>query len=969
MSHALWATWQRRSGLRLTVAGYRATGGISQAIATTADAIYRQLDEAGRDALRKMLPRLVLVGDEMVDTARPLDRTVLLHGLSDRDAAEVALGRFVEARLVTLDQDTARISHEALLHAWPLFQEWIQADREWLRTHQRLAADARAWREAGRDPALLYRGSRLAAVREQATRTTQAGELEQPLADFLDRSSREELRAGRRRNMVIAVLTMLLLVATTGGLGAVIFQRQAIGERNRATARLVAAEAESLRDVQPGLSKQLSAVAYRLDPDIGSASVFDGEQLPGTLDSQEPVIDMALTRDGRVLAISTGTSIALWDTSGRALGRVGEVSAGPVALSSDGRLLAAGVTLAGDAHPNGEVRLWNVKDPYHVRQIASLPSDTSRVAALAISPDDRVLVAGTAEGAIRVWDITDPQATKALPSLQGHTAGVDSVTFAPRERLLASSSLDHTVRLWDLTKLEQAAMVSSMAESSSTAIRRRPMILHRLAFSPVGPFLATVSGKGPFEYPQVWDISQHSNPRSVASIPPDEMLASCFNIVQAVAFSSSGGTLVESCQSGAWLWQFVAAKDLASSGALPVHTSTANGAVLFSPERQQLLHATDNGVLLWEVTAARRPGALVSLPGPGGFNTNISFSGAGRLLMAVGGNDSAQLWDVTDPRRPRILIQLPAAGPVGGAVALSPDGAVFAARGRDHDLPLVLLHSTSHPDGDPVATISDLDNGVASLAFSRDGRTLAVADNLDFTPDIRKPPTVKLYDIHDLAHPLRVAVLAAGAYQLAFSPNGHLLSAGGTDQLLGWTLTDRGHPVELTAHRLTAGSVVAGVAYRPDGALLAVGDSAKTVRMWRIDDDQLIGEPKILRGNLDASQLGFSGDGRTLAMIGNDPTFDQSWVELWRVDGDVPVFQARLARSSSLSLKTFAYSADGRILATLGSQPDYVELWDTSPQHAASAICASAGDAISRAQWDRYVGNLPYQPPCAASTH
>ena len=70
LSHVLWVTWRQRAGSRLTVAGYRATGGIAQAIATTAEQVYTALDKDGQDAVRRMLPRLVRVGEDSADTAR-----------------------------------------------------------------------------------------------------------------------------------------------------------------------------------------------------------------------------------------------------------------------------------------------------------------------------------------------------------------------------------------------------------------------------------------------------------------------------------------------------------------------------------------------------------------------------------------------------------------------------------------------------------------------------------------------------------------------------------------------------------------------------------------------------------------------------------------------------------------------------------------------------------------------------------
>ena len=48
LAHALRATWQQRHGHTLTVDGYRSTGGIHRAVATTADRVFDVLDAAGQ---------------------------------------------------------------------------------------------------------------------------------------------------------------------------------------------------------------------------------------------------------------------------------------------------------------------------------------------------------------------------------------------------------------------------------------------------------------------------------------------------------------------------------------------------------------------------------------------------------------------------------------------------------------------------------------------------------------------------------------------------------------------------------------------------------------------------------------------------------------------------------------------------------------------------------------------------------
>src|SRR5262249_48968549 len=80
LAHALRATWQQRDGQTLTVAGYQRTGGISQALATTAERAYAQLSPPQHRIARQILLRLVNISghDGSGDTRRRLPRTRLM---------------------------------------------------------------------------------------------------------------------------------------------------------------------------------------------------------------------------------------------------------------------------------------------------------------------------------------------------------------------------------------------------------------------------------------------------------------------------------------------------------------------------------------------------------------------------------------------------------------------------------------------------------------------------------------------------------------------------------------------------------------------------------------------------------------------------------------------------------------------------------------------------------------------------
>ncbi|MET0426598.1 MAG: caspase family protein, partial [Actinoplanes sp.] len=171
LSHALLATWQRRSGRTLTVEGYRAIGGVPGAVAATAEQVYGSLTTAVQEAARSLLLQMVRIGDDVPDTRRRIRRSAVAG-----EDARTALSAFADARLITLGGDTAELSHEALIRSWPRLTGWINADREGRRTAQELDEAAAEWQRSARDAGLLYRGARLVTATGQ-TQALASGDL------------------------------------------------------------------------------------------------------------------------------------------------------------------------------------------------------------------------------------------------------------------------------------------------------------------------------------------------------------------------------------------------------------------------------------------------------------------------------------------------------------------------------------------------------------------------------------------------------------------------------------------------------------------------------------------------------------------------------------------------------------------------------------------------------------------------
>ncbi|MEU8762656.1 AAA family ATPase [Streptomyces sp. NPDC048659] len=1013
LSHVLWATWARGTGTRLTVAQYRAAGGIDGAVAQTAEAAYEALDATGREAVRLMLPRLVRVGDGQADTAQPMDPSALMHGLPDTAAAQEAIDRFARARLLTVDRAAVRVSHEALLHTWPRLREWIEADRDWLRARQQLTADAAAWHQSGRDASLLYRGNRLAAVRERAASApTSAAEPDSPYAEFLKASRRRERRGVRMLRATIAVLATLVLLAGIGLYGSFVFQRRAERASERDLARYLAAEAEGLRSQQPGLAKQLSLLSYRIDQDAGRSAIFNSVTTPGVINAEEPAYDLALSGDGRVLALSVGDAIVVRSPRGSA--RIAAEGIGPLAVSRDGRTLAA-VTYDDRRPTTAWVRIWDLSDPARPRQTAA-PTLEHAVPALALGQDGKTLYAGLTNGEIRLWDITDRTAPTPLPALRAHRGTVDSLAVSPRRDLLASMSLDGGIKLWSTADPRHPKAVATLqGQQYDRVAQANPRPLHRVAFDPDGRILAAPVAKRTSADMGLWRLDTPAAPRRMGPAK-DSLIDSsifCGGGITSVAFNPVRAYVAGSCEAEwhTWIYAETVVPGAILPGAQGGSQGLTAGMVTFDPGApRRLLHATEKGVHVFFIDNPARLGARAVLPSVPGTGATFDYRKAGKdTLLALQGVGVNYLWDVTDFPDSAVLRTTTRSPDMftGGSIALSPDGRLLAdvelfpgrsggkddkkggkkdgkKDGKPAELVGVRLRDTAAaPGAGPLSTIEDLDNGVQVIAFSPTAPVLAVSDMAGWTDRNHIPPSVRIYDIADPARPRQVARIKASTTSLDFSPDGRWLlladspfsptdgpDAPGTPQpavegaLEGWDLGNPARPQRRWSRPLPKRTDSLTTAFRPDGKLLATSDGTGTVSLWRFQQGRITEEVSQWRVRRN-SPLAFNADGTRLALLGQNPAdeFD-SRPEIWDVsDPKTPTRRSYLPPSNSDQVYGLRFTPDGAYLALVRASMG-IELWDVGPEPDLAGICASAGDPITPAQWKQYLPNETFRPPC-----
>jgi WD40 repeat protein len=953
LSHVLRETWRRRRGRALTEEGYEAAGGVHGAIAQTAEDVYAGLSAEHALLARLVLLRLITPGEGSQDTRRPVDRSELDFAAGPTSAAHtpvetadvsLVLDRLARARLITLDQDTVDLAHEALITAWPRLSGWIDEKREQLRVHRRLTEAARTWDELGRDPGALYRGTRLAAAREQMSEASLTP-LEQA---FLNTSSAARQGERRRRRALVgalAVLTVLALVAA-----AVAWQQNRTSDRRRveAEARRTAAVADTMRFSDPVTAMRLSVAAWRLADTTETRSALIGamaqrEQDVFTVPQADAGFDGSdnktrqLTADGRSVVSVTADRVRIWDLRTR---RLTLSAPGPGKLMADGTSAVVGPdgrTLALPTLEDG-IKLWDVRSARVTRTLAKVESMEPEVVL-----GERTLAAvDVNDGHIHALDLHSGRPMARIPAAGGSES---AMAVSPDGRWLAWCA-DRHPRIWDLAHHRKAS--ASWAEK----VRAADCTDHSLAFTPDSRSLSLVIDHGIGQ----WDLRTG---RRTLFLQADGLTQ--------IWFGSDGRFLVATGPGRLLVWRTaypdlpVLRQRLTADDWSDVALDLAAGTVRYLNTSGTVVRSLSLG----RATTKRWPHQKAD---------QAELSSDGRVMARVLQTDGRQRLQVLDTHAGRVVFEPEAdtcpgkeddgEGACAGVMALSGDGRYLARSQR------VDSHRKGTPGrtritvwdvrtGHEYATVAirpDHDGSFAvnGLALDTHAHTLLV-----YRQAFR--PTVEVWDVRREKHVKTVrssrsatSVDESDSVRMALRPDN------------GSMVTQEGLVADLRAGRMEprvlGDEQISLAAFSPGGTRLAVGDAGGRVTLWDGTARTRLG---VLDGSLSdagadttgpVSSLAFSHDGRTLAVAGWAGT-----VQLW----DVPtkrLLGSALPTPGDKVLALSFGSDDGTLYASGTNVP--IQKYDITPAHLAAQVCKRSGSGLSKHDWKTNLPNVPYRHTC-----
>lgn len=365
---------------------------------------------------------------------------------------------------------------------------------------------------------------------------------------------------------------------------------------------LLAAVESPFAYVRVGAVHELTQLFAGTRPDLADAARVHLQEL--TDDDSRRVSEAAAS----ALTASAASERAVfnWSAGSREVLQIRHESSGQaLALSADGRLLAAG------AHDDAPPRVWELPAGRELAPVAH-DDDVWRVWGIALSAEGRVLATASSDNLARVWKLPERRELLRVSA----PASVVNVALSADGAFLAMGSLDKNAWVWDVRDARELARV------------RHDDWVRDVATSPDGGVLATGSND---ETARVWRVSDGHEIARVTHA----------GVVLGVELSSDAQLLATaSADATARLWDISDGRELARVR----HEDLVLGVALSDDGNLLATASRDGTSRLWELPKGREV-LRVNHEEP---VWGVGLSADGRVLVTGGEDGTIRVWEAVD---------------------------------------------------------------------------------------------------------------------------------------------------------------------------------------------------------------------------------------------------------------------------------------------------------------------------------